>query len=118
MQNDLGTALAQAQAYAVADAEVSGEPRPPRFAALGEFWRWRLARLDARNRQGDISPAYFAMAHLGLGDRSLTLKLLQQACDRRFCALLPIVVHDPRMDPLRGDPRFTRLLRCAGQIGG
>lgn len=118
MENDLGTALAQAQAFAEADADVSGEPRPPRFAALGDFWKWRLASLAARNRQQEISPAYFAMAHLGLGDRSLALELLQQACDRHFCVQLPLVVHDPRMDPLRGDPRFERLLRCAGQASG
>jgi DNA-binding winged helix-turn-helix (wHTH) protein/tetratricopeptide (TPR) repeat protein len=119
MQNDPATALAQVQAFAAADATLAGEPPPPpRFAALGDFWRWRLARLDARNRRGEISPGYFAMAHLGLGDRGRALAELQQACDRHFCPQLPLVLHDPRMDELRDDPRFARLLRCAGVVAG
>ncbi len=118
MQHDLATALAQAQAFADADADLSGQPRPPGFATLADFWRWRLASLTAKNVQAEISPGYFAMAHLGLGDRSRALELLEQACDRHFCAQLPLVVHDPRFDPLRHDPRFARLLRCAGQATG
>lgn len=118
MQHDLATALAQAQAFAAADADLSGQPRPPGFATLADFWRWRLASLTAKNVQAEISPGYFAMAHLGLGDRSRALELLEQACDRHFCAQLPLVVHDPRFDPLRHDPRFARLLRCAGQATG
>jgi DNA-binding winged helix-turn-helix (wHTH) protein/tetratricopeptide (TPR) repeat protein len=118
MQHDVATALAQAQAFAAADADLSGQPRPPRFATLADFWRWRLASLTAKNVQAEISPAYFAMAHLGLGDRSRALELLEQACDRHFCAQLSLVVHDPRFDPLRHDQRFARLLRCAGQATG
>ncbi|HXO41942.1 MAG TPA: winged helix-turn-helix domain-containing protein [Thermoanaerobaculia bacterium] len=118
MQHDIATALAQAQAFAAADADLSGQPRPPRFATLADFWRWRLASLTAKNLQAEISPGYFAMAHLGLGDRSRALELLEQACDRHFCAQLPLVVHDPRFDPLRHHPRFARLLRCAGQATG
>jgi len=53
--------------------------------------------------------AYFvALLYDALGERNLAFQELERACDENsttFC-LLDV---DPKMDPLRKDPRFERL---------
>lgn len=70
-----------------------------------------MAELDDRSRQGDpISPdriAYLAAAQGRIDD---AFRILESARDRRSQNLLWIAV-DPRVDPLRKDPRFTALMR-------
>jgi hypothetical protein len=51
------------------------------------------------------------MIQVGLGDRDAALNLLEQGYRERthWMALLQV---DPRLDPLRSDPRFARLLEA------
>ena len=68
-----------------------------------------LEGLYAESRERYISPVAFAMMHAGLDERDAAFEWLDQAVkDRRgWLAYLKV---EPLLDPLRGDPRFGRLL--------
>jgi len=65
-----------------------------------------LARLN-----GDrYVPSYhLALAHAALGDKDLAFAMLARARDERDPSLIHLAV-EPRLDPLRDDPRFEQLL--------
>ncbi len=85
----LGRAGRPAQAHAIAD---------------------ELQRLSAQR----FVPAYYVGGvFVGLGDASAAFIWLAKACEQR-CSLLGALEVDPAFDPLRNDPRFAELLRCAG----
>jgi TolB-like protein/tetratricopeptide (TPR) repeat protein len=56
-----------------------------------------------------ISGEYLAYAHIALGEQDTALDLLEQAVDDRDPGLLWLAV-DPRVDPVRSNPRFAALL--------
>jgi len=60
-----------------------------------------------------VSSLYFAMIHLGLGENSTALELLDKAYNERTDRLVYLGV-EPMADPLRSDPRFTQLLHKIG----
>jgi tetratricopeptide (TPR) repeat protein len=60
-----------------------------------------------------IAPQYFAYLYLALGERDKALDLLTEAVDQREPAVLWLAV-DPRVDPLRREPRFTALVQRLG----
>jgi TolB-like protein/Tfp pilus assembly protein PilF len=63
-----------------------------------------------------VSPYTLATIRAAQGDLDAALTLLQTAYDQGVAAL-PYVGIDPRLDPLRGDPRFEDLLKRVG-LGG
>lgn len=71
-----------------------------------EFWRQRVAHM---NRHEYTEAACYALA----GDRDKAFELLEQAYAVRQADIGWMYV-DPRMDPLRGDPRFESLARRIG----
>jgi hypothetical protein len=50
--------------------------------------------------------------HAALGNVDAALQRLERALEERSHDIVFLAV-DPRLDPLRGDPRFTRLARRA-----
>ena len=69
-----------------------------------------LRRLSAQR----YVPAYYVGGvFVGLGDANAAFTWLAKACEQR-CSLLGALKVDPAFDPLRQDPRFADLLRCAG----
>lgn len=60
-----------------------------------------------------VAPRDRAYIYLALGDRQRALELLSQAVDERDSRVIWLGV-DPRLDALRGDPRFQRLLKVVG----
>ena len=68
-----------------------------------------LEGLYAASRERYITPVAFAMMHAGLDERDAAFEWLDRAVkDRRgWLAYLKV---EPLLDPLRGDPRFSRLL--------
>jgi TolB-like protein len=88
-------------AYAAARAGMTGQSR-----AL-------LQRLK-EHAQYNYVPAYdFAVIHIALGEKELALEYLQEAYHEHSWALIVIAV-EPRLDPLRPDPRFQRLVQKVG----
>ncbi len=57
-----------------------------------------------------VSPYYRAEIHAGLGEREEALACLGKAYEERANLLVFLKV-EPRLDPLRGEPRFQALLR-------
>jgi len=72
-----------------------------------------LQRLQEKSKRTFI-PAYsFATIHIALNQRDQAMQDLQKAYDEKDWALLVLAV-EPRLDPLRPDPRFQELIRKAG----
>jgi len=70
--------------------------------------------LEGLEEQPETAPASLlslAIAHAGAGSKEAAIRYLWQAHEAR--EVLPIVVQrDPRLDPLRGEPEFERLLEA------
>jgi len=75
------------------------------------YWRWTLDRLDARGAAGGhVSPTERAAALAGTGDTQGALAALEEALARRDRGLATLE-RDPVWDGLRGDPRFSDIVR-------
>jgi len=71
----------------------------------------RLAReLVERPRKEAIRPGILASLHALLGDRDRAFSLLEQAYAEKDWTLREVKI-SPLLDPLRGDPRFAKLLK-------
>jgi hypothetical protein len=68
-----------------------------------------LADLEARAGASYVSPYLMAVASAGL-DPERAFRALEAAFEERSPALR-LLKRDPRFDPIRGDPRFTRLVK-------
>jgi hypothetical protein len=60
-----------------------------------------------------VSPTAFILIHLALGEKDRAFEWLEKAYEARDFDLCEIKV-DPRLEPLRSDPRFADLLRRVG----
>jgi tetratricopeptide (TPR) repeat protein len=69
-----------------------------------------LQRLEDK-AQREFVPAYnLAVIHIALNEKDVALNDLQKAYQERDWAMMVLAV-EPRLDPLRSDPRFQELLR-------
>jgi tetratricopeptide (TPR) repeat protein len=69
-----------------------------------------LAKLQALARDQYVSPYRFAMIYTALGEKDQAFEWLNRACDESDFLVIYAGV-SPFTDPLRGDPRFTEVLR-------
>jgi hypothetical protein len=97
-------------------AEAAGAPAASAELASFYFMQGRtdpakkaLADLQARARNSYVSPYLLAVAAAG-PDPELAFRSLEGAFEERSPALRALR-QDPRFDPVRGDPRFERLVR-------
>jgi serine/threonine-protein kinase len=72
-----------------------------------------LRQLEARAREGYVSPVPFATLHLALGDVERSLDCAERAYAERRGWLAYFAVN-PILDPLRDEPRFRALVRKMG----
>jgi len=122
----LGRVYAQMGKYpeAIAEAERAGPSPDSRIgvtemayasAKAGKSAEARafLKKLQERSKRGYV-PAYdLAVVHLALGEKEAALQWLQRAYDEHDWGLVVLAV-EPRLDPLRSDPRFQGLLHKVG----
>jgi TolB-like protein/DNA-binding winged helix-turn-helix (wHTH) protein len=108
---------------ALAEAERAGPPKSivrvtemayaSARAGKTEQARALVRDLQERSKRGYV-PAYdLAVIHLALGENETALQWLQKAYDEHDWALIVLAV-EPRLDPLRSDPRFQVLMRKVG----
>ena len=72
-----------------------------------------LADLTSRAQKGYVASYPLALIEAALGDKEAALRFLEQACDERSIQLggnTGSLKIDKRLDSLRGDPRFQKLL--------
>jgi tetratricopeptide (TPR) repeat protein len=72
-----------------------------------------LRELEGISKRRYVSPVAIARIHLGLGERDRLFALLQKAYEDRSDHLLWLGV-DPAFDSVRGDERFSDLMRRVG----
>jgi len=85
------------------------------YAVAGKTLRARrvLAELGAAATRSYVPAYYFALVHAGLGEREQALRYLERAYEERSTVLAYLRI-DPRLAPLRDDPRFLALARRLG----
>ncbi len=125
--NDLGRAYAEVGRFEDAcacfdDAGRRGGGDPRSSAGMGRALaqagrtdeaRAVLAALRERGRERYVSSLSVATIHAALGDVDEALGWIERGVEQRDSSLVWIKVH-PRVDPLRGDPRFTAALERMG----
>ncbi|HEY6343797.1 MAG TPA: tetratricopeptide repeat protein [Bryobacteraceae bacterium] len=75
--------------------------------------RKQLKKLDELAAQHYVSSFPRALIYAGLGEKDRALEWLERAFQERSSGMHKLKV-DPRLDPLRGDARFTDLMRRVG----
>jgi hypothetical protein len=82
------------------------------YAAAGKATDARriLGELHDLSRSQYVSAHAIALIHTGLGELDEAFLWLDRAYSER-CSILAWIKVDPRLDPLRSDPRFESLLR-------
>ena len=86
------------------------------YASAGMPARARkvLTTLDSAAASRYVPAYWFALVYAGLGERDKALRYLERAYEERSTVLAYLLI-DPRLAPLRGDPRFLAL---AQRLGG
>lgn len=72
-----------------------------------------LARLKGLSKERYVSPYELASIHAALGETDEAFRLLKQCYNERVEWMIYTNI-DPRLDPLRADPRFSELLERLG----
>ena len=86
------------------------------YAVAGQTGRGRsvLGALRSAAAKSYVPSYYFAVVHAGLGQRDEALRYLERAYEERSTVLAYLTI-DPRLAPLRDDPRFHALARRLGK---
>ena len=108
----------QALAYEQRMQQVLGDKNSTRwlaeiYAGMGKK-REATEILRTAEREGALQGdnLRLAIVHSTLGDYDGAIAVLEKGVASH--SMMPFVLVDPRLDPLRSDPRFRRLLRLAG----
>ena len=72
-----------------------------------------LKALEERSRTNYVPSYYFALIHSGLGEKDRAFEWLERAYQERSTVLAYLRI-DPRLAPLRSDPRYLDLVRRMG----
>ena len=70
-----------------------------------------LRELLERFEREPVDLLQFTLIYLGLGDTESALAWLEKACDAKGGFLAFLIAGDPRLDPLRSEPRFQNVLK-------
>jgi hypothetical protein len=85
------------------------------YAVSGDTVRARaiLSKLKTMSKRRYVCPYEMATTHAVLGDKDEAIGFLRQGL-QEHSACIPDIKTDPRLETLRGDPRFQELL---GEVG-
>ena len=82
-------------------------------SGLEGYWRKWLEIATAPDQTTTFSKFHIAVVYGFLGEKDSAFEWLERACDDRSAFMVYLKV-DPRLDPLRSDPRFDRMVRRVG----
>jgi serine/threonine protein kinase/Tfp pilus assembly protein PilF len=68
-----------------------------------------LRRLEERSERSFVPNYNLAVIHIALNEGEVAMRCMQQAYENRDWAML-VLAEEPRVDPLRRDPRFQEIL--------
>jgi hypothetical protein len=68
-----------------------------------------LCDLEETSRRRHVSPYWLSMVRTALGDHDAAFALLREGIEERDVWMVWLKV-EPRLDPLRSDPRFPSLI--------
>jgi hypothetical protein len=80
-----------------------------RDSFVAEGWQGYLKEMTGTQRPVGVSPFMAATFFVQLGEKDKAFAELDKALDNREALLLYIKI-DPRLDPLRNEPRFQELI--------
>lgn len=123
-QRKFNEAIDEFQEAIKLSGSTAGNPQPSEFslAALGHAFAMAgntqhtekvLARLKEIGQHGYVSAFDLAVIYVAMGDKEKAFQWLQKAFEER-ATFLVYMKWEPRLDPLRSDPRFQHLLRRIG----
>jgi TolB-like protein len=69
----------------------------------------QLRELRELSKQRYVSPYNLALIHIGLGQKTEAIQLLEETYEERDGYNIAFLKVEPMLDPLRGDPRFEAL---------
>ena len=82
-------------------------------SGLEGYWRKWLDIATAPNQTTIFSKFHIAVIYGFLGEKDSAFEWLEKACDDRSAFMVYLKV-DPKLDPLRSDPRFDQMVRRVG----
>ena len=71
-----------------------------------------LEEMQGLSQRRYVPPEYIAIVYEGLGERDRALQWFEKACAER--SMNGWILPDPRLDPIRTEPRFKNLMRRMG----
>jgi TolB-like protein/DNA-binding winged helix-turn-helix (wHTH) protein/Tfp pilus assembly protein PilF len=83
------------------------------YAVAGRQAEARMLLRDLKESKNYFPPYQLALIHVGLGEKEEALNLLEKAYEERYPWLMHLAV-EPRLDPLRSEPRFKTLINRLG----
>jgi len=85
------------------------------YAVAGKKAEARMLLRDLKKSSAKhyFPPYQLALIHVGLGEKEEALNLLERAYEERYPWLMHLAV-EPRLDPIRSEPRFKALLSRIG----
>jgi eukaryotic-like serine/threonine-protein kinase len=75
-----------------------------------------LSKLNELSKQRHVDPYFVALVHLGLGQKDQAFEFLEKAVEGRSIMFLWFKI-EPRLDPIRSDARYAKILRRVGFSG-
>ena len=97
-------------------AELNGNHREAALARegfAGRGWEGYLRAMTGDREASNLTFYFAAACHAGLGEKEKAFEALKKSYDNHEVPLMLLKV-DPRLDPLRSDPRFAELMRKVG----
>jgi TolB-like protein/DNA-binding winged helix-turn-helix (wHTH) protein/Tfp pilus assembly protein PilF len=83
------------------------------YAVAGKKAEARMLLRDLKESKHYFPPYQLALIHVGLGEKEEALNLLEKSYEERYPWLMHLAV-EPRLDPLRSEPRFKTLINRIG----
>jgi tetratricopeptide (TPR) repeat protein len=115
-----GTGMIEEAIAEFQNAYLCSSHNPAAVAALGHAYSlygnkdkaWQmLLQLDEMSQHRYVSPYWKSVVYIGIEATDFALRSLNECWERRDVLLFMLKI-DPRLDPIRGNAQFGRLLGC------